>query len=271
MPLPTPHEPPPASPPDTAESAPLPALPARQLALQGAAVILVLSLAWPWFGTRGEPLPWPETAFAIGGAALLFASLGRQPWWWRLIHAGFAPLAWAVAQLPLDPGWFLAVFILLLLVYRGTLSGQAPLFLSNRETAAALARLTADRPGMRFADLGAGVGSVVLALAGERPDARFTGVENAPLVWAAGRLRSGARSNCEWRWGNLWDTDLAAFDVVYAFLSPAPMADLWQKVESEMRPGTLFVSNSFAVPGIEPTSLLEVADSRRTRLYCYQR
>lgn len=28
--------------------------PLRQLALQGAAVILVLSLAWPYFGVQGE-------------------------------------------------------------------------------------------------------------------------------------------------------------------------------------------------------------------------
>jgi hypothetical protein len=231
----------------------------------------VLSLAWPWYGTRGEALPWPETAFAIGGAALLFASWSRQPWWWRLIHAGFAPLAWAVAQLPLDPAWFLVLFVLLLLVYRGTLSGQAPLFLSNRATAAALARITAERPGMRLADLGAGLGSLLLPLAAARPDARLTGIENAPLPWAVGRLRTSTHANCEWRWGDLWETDLATFDVVYAFLSPAPMAELWQKVEREMRPGTIFVSNSFPVPEVEASSVVEVGDARRTRLYCYRR
>ena len=43
-----------------------------------------------------------------------------------------------------------------------------------------------------------------------------------------------------------------AGDVVYAFLSPAPMPRLWEKVQREMRPGTLFISNRFIVPGVKP-------------------
>ncbi|QKV58060.1 MAG: hypothetical protein HT580_13375 [Dechloromonas sp.] len=43
----------------------------RQLALQGAAIVVVLSLAWPYFGWKAEPMPWRETAFAIGGVAFL--------------------------------------------------------------------------------------------------------------------------------------------------------------------------------------------------------
>ena len=70
--------------------------PYRQLALQGAAVVAVLSLAWPYFGLRNEPLPWPETAYAIGFAAFIFARLGRQPFLWQLIHAGIAPLIWLI-------------------------------------------------------------------------------------------------------------------------------------------------------------------------------
>jgi hypothetical protein len=50
----------------------------RQLALQLAATLAVLSLAWPYYGLRNEPLPWPQTALAIGATALLFASLTRQ-------------------------------------------------------------------------------------------------------------------------------------------------------------------------------------------------
>ena len=242
----------------------------RQLALQFAAALAVLSLAWPYYGVRNEELPWPQTAFAIGGAALLLASLTRQAWWWRLMHALFAPLAWAVSRLAIDPGWFLLLFIVLLLVYRGALTGQVPLYFSNRPTAAALAQLTADRRELRFLDLGAGIGSVLSPLARERPDAQFTGVENAPATWLIGRLRTAALANCDWRWGDLWQTDFAAFNVVYAFLSPAPMAALWEKLQREMPAGSLFISNSFAVPEVEPTSVLEIDDTRQTLLYCYR-
>lgn len=44
---------------------------------------------------------------------------------------------------------------------------------------------------------------------------------------------------------------------------------LWLKVSHEMRPGALFISNSFEVPDVEATAVIEVNDSRKTRLYCY--
>jgi len=246
------------------------ATPLRQLALQCAAVLAVLSLAWPYYGVRGEDLPWPQTAFAIGMVAVLLGTLSRQPWWWRILHAVFAPLAWSVSLLQIDPGWFLLALMLLLLVYRGALSGQIPLYFSSRRTVAALDTLTRECHDLRFLDVGAGIGSIVQPLAAARPDASFTGVENAPATWLVGRLRTAATANCSWRWGNLWQADLAAYNVVYAFLSPAPMAALWEKVRREMRPGSLFISNSFAVPGVVATQEIDVDDRRHTRLFCYR-
>lgn len=243
----------------------------RQLALQFAATLAVLSLAWPYYGIRNEQLPWPQTATAIGFVALMLATLTHQPWWWRLMHALFAPLVWAASTLHIDPGWYLLLFIALLLVYRGALGGQIPLYLSNAPTVAALAEITSDLPTMHFLDLGSGIGSIVVPLARQRPQAQFTGVENAPATWAVGRLRTVALPNCDWRWGNIWRTDLSPYNVVYAFLSPAPMAALWEKVQREMRPGTLFISNSFAVPEVAAEHIVEVQGGRATRLYCYQR
>lgn len=245
--------------------------PLRQLAIQFAALIAVLSLAWPYYGIRGEIMPWLGISAATGATALLLASMTRQAWWWRLIHALFAPLAWAVAQWEIDPGWFLFSAIVLLLIYRGALTGQVPLYLSNRQTALALQKLLPDGSGARFMDLGAGLGSVLRPLAGARPDAFFTGVENAPLTWLGGKLLLLGNNNCDWRWGSFWEADLSKQDVVYAFLSPAPMAELWRKVEAEMRPGSLFVSNSFPVPEIEPSEVIAVGDERGTQLYCYRR
>jgi hypothetical protein len=51
--------------------------PTRQLALQGAAVILVLSLAWPYFGWQSDAMPWLETS--LPSAPL--------PWPWPRCHA----------------------------------------------------------------------------------------------------------------------------------------------------------------------------------------
>jgi SAM-dependent methyltransferase len=187
------------------------------------------------------------------------------------MHGLCMPLAWLVSSLQIDPGWFLLAFILLLLVYRGALSGQIPLYLSNPQTVDALETLLANREAPRFLDLGAGVGSTLIPLADRRPDGEFIGVENAPLTWFIGRLLGLGRPHLHLRWGNLWQTPLADVDVVYAFLSPVPMADLWQKIEREMKPGSLFISNSFPVPGVVPSHIVEVDCTPPRPLYCYQR
>ena len=244
--------------------------PLRQLAIQGAAVIVVLSLAWPYFGVLGQAMPWRETALIIGGVALLLATLTRQPLWWRVMHAAFVPLAWLVTQWQIDPGWFLLAFIILLLVFRGAVSGQVPLYLSNQATVTALDALLNEQAAARFVDLGAGVGSTVVPLARRRPSGHFTGIENAPLTWIAGWLRSRGQRNLDWRWGNLWACPLGDYDVVYAFLSPAPMPELWEKARREMRPGTLLVSNSFPIPGVTPAQVIEVDCQPPRPLYCYR-
>ena len=134
----------------------------------------------------------------------------------------------------------------------------------------ALAELTAAHPRLRFLDLGAGLGSIVCPLAKMRPDARIVGVENAPATWLIGRLRTLGLPNCDWRWGDLWQCSLAEQDVVYAFLSPVPMPELWEKASREMPAGSLFISNSFPVPGITPERIVELDDRRQTSLYCYR-
>ncbi len=242
----------------------------RQLAIQFSAVFLVFSLAWPYYLIRGETLPWLEVSLAIGGIGLLIACLTQQPWWWRLIHAFFAPCAYLLSLLAIPPGWYLLAFILLLLLYRGALSGQIPLFLSNTKTCSAIAALLADRTHARILDLGAGTASVVRHLGQNLRNAEITGTENALIPWLIGYLRTRGFANIHWLMRDFWQIPLAEYDAVYAFLSPAPMPHLWEKIQREMRPGSLFVSNSFPVPDQEPSFLIEVDDARKTLLFCYE-
>jgi len=226
--------------------------PIRQLALQGAAVLLVLSLAWPTYLFLDRPFNWPVSAVGIGVVACLLAVVTRQRWWWQLIHLLFTPLAIWVASLNVDPGWFLLAFILLMLVFRSAATGQIPLYFSGGGATSALAELIRERQARQVADLGAGIGSAIVPLARALPEVRFVGIENSPLPWLVGWCRTRGLRNVEWRWGSLWAGSLAPFDLVYAFLSPAPMPALWDKARGEMRAGSLLVSNSFPVPDVEP-------------------
>jgi len=64
--------------------------------------------------------------------------------------------------------------------------------------------------------------------------------------------------------------NLADFDVVFAFLSPAAMPDLWQQARSQMRSGSLFISLSFSVEGQEPDQVAILAPNARHRLYAWR-
>jgi len=76
--------------------------------------------------------------------------------------------------------------------------------------------------------------------------------------------------NIDWRRADLFARPWQDYDLVYAFLSPVPMAAVWKKAAAELRPGALLVSNSFPVPERAPDLVIEVGDRRRTRLYGYR-
>ena len=54
-------------------------------------------------------------------------------------------MAWMASSLAIDPGWFLAAFILTLAVFRGALEGRIPLYTSNKATALALGKFIDDQ------------------------------------------------------------------------------------------------------------------------------
>lgn len=220
-------------------------------------------------GTSALPIGGWSFVFAQGAAATLAAAALRSAPWWLPIHLAFAPALLAATRLQIAPAWYLAAFAVLVLVYWSSFRTQVPLFLSNRATAEALSALIPEAKGQRVADLGSGTGGLLLRLARSRPDCRFIGIEAAPLPFAMAWLTK-RRANLDLRWGDFWSGSLGEYDVVYAFLSPVPMARLGAKARAEMRPGSLLVSNSFAVPDMAPAQVVEVADRRRTRLYCYR-
>ncbi|HNI81640.1 MAG TPA: class I SAM-dependent methyltransferase [Rhodocyclaceae bacterium] len=202
-------------------------------------------------------------------AAVSAAVALRSDPWWRWIHAGFTPLAALALQLGLHPAWYLAAFALLALVYWSSFRTQVPLFLSNPATAAAVAQLVPPGHSARVLDLGSGTGALLRPLARLRPDCRLEGMESAPAPYLLSRLLSRRHPNIALARGDFWQIPWTDYDLIYAFLSPVPMPEVWRKACAELRPGALLVSNSFPVEGIEPDDIIHVADRRGTRLYCY--
>lgn len=195
--------------------------------------------------------------------------------WWLGIQFAFAPAVVLTLTLHIPPSYFLGLFLLLWLVYWNTFNTQVPLYLSSakvRQTLVQLLPPTVPGQRLRFADIGSGLGGVLTYLARMRPDGDYTGVESAPLpyVWSWLRIRVGGYRQCQVCWGDFWDCNLAGFDVVYAYLSPAPMERLWRKAHAEMKPGSVFISSTFSVPGQSPTQTIQIDDLHRSTLLIWR-
>lgn len=232
----------------------------RFLLIQGLATLLFLLLL--------VTLRW-SLAFALTGASV-FASLlamgGHDGRWWLLIHAAFLPLVYAGLSLDIHPGWYLLAFLVSGLLFgRGAIEG-VPLYLSNRKVLTLLAERLPH--GARLLDIGAGSGTVLVWLVRKRPDLVLTGVEQAWLPWLLGRLR--LPKSVRWLHGDYRTLDFSGFDATYAFLSPVPMPQLWNKAKAEMRTGSLFLSNTFEVPGQEPDEIMELGDWKGGKLLLWR-
>lgn len=204
-----------------------------------------------------------------GAAAAVCSVVLRQRYWWLLIHLLFLPTAIALLTLQLPSWLYLLLVLLLALVFWGTIKGDVPLFLSSTAVAEALAAIVDQERAKVFADLGAGVGSVAVPLAQQR-NISVDAFEQAPLPWLITAWRCRKLANATVKRSSLWRCDLARYDVLFAFLSPAVMVELGKKVRGEMRPGSLFVSSSFPIPDWQAESVLQLDDRRQTRLFCYR-
>lgn len=247
----------------------LPAL--RALAAQLLAVALVAlacHFGAAWFQFH------PTLLTAAAAQAFLAAALGQlfglSPWWLP-INLTFLPALLLLTLLPIPRWILLATFLLLLLLHWNSFTGGVPLYLTGDDTRKKLGEILKSRgPTFTFIDLGSGLGGTLCQLSRQYLQAQFHGVETAPLVFLISWLRCLPRKNCHIRYRSLWKENLGEYDVVYSFLSPLPMPDLWQKARAEMKNNSLLISNTFDIPGVPPWRVIELRDWRRTKLLIWE-
>jgi len=81
---------------------------------------------------------------AQGIAAALASRALHQPAWWWPMHLLFSPAVLAASTLQLPSELYLAIFILLALVFWGTVKGDVPLFLSSPAVVEVVAEIVDD-------------------------------------------------------------------------------------------------------------------------------
>lgn len=216
---------------------------------------------------------WPVSAWSFVFlqsfiCALLVKAFFRLPYWIAVISILLPPLVFgAFHYLSITSTFYGVGFVILALTFSHTLKERVPLYLTNQTTNSALLKIIHEKQVRRVVDLGSGFGGVVRSLASKTVES--VGVETAPVLWLLSSFLCSLTRRGRIERKNIWKTDLSYYNLVYAFLSPAVMEKLWEKVQSEMQPGSLFVSNSFMVPGVKPSQVLTLEDGRKTKLYLY--
>jgi len=238
----------------------------RAFTCQVIALALTLGFAY-WLPIFHYPVVF---LFAQSGLAVGISLLLRQPNWWIPIHLLFLPSAYILLTLALPSWLYLLIVVLMTLIFWGTIRGDVPLFLSSPEVAQALVSLLQQERARTFADLGSGVGSIAIPIAERLTELKINAWERAPLPWLVSAWRGRRLSNFIASRRNFFATNFEHYDVVFAFLSPAVMPEVSEKVKREMRPGTLFISSSFPVPNWSPESIKRIKDRRKTLLFCYR-
>jgi hypothetical protein len=240
------------------------------------AQVIALVIVWPaaiWIGyASGFAVPVLGILVVQGVAAALISHFARLARWWLVLQVALPPAGLALHESSV-PAWiYLAIVVGLAAVFWNALGERVPLYLTNHRTVDAIDSLLPKGKTFRFIDIGCGIASVLSPLARRHPEAEFVGVESAPLPYVLGVIRLWIvnRQNARLDFVSLWDQSLADYDIVYCFLSPAPMAAVFEKAAAELKPGSLLVSNSFLVPGHAPDETVAVEDRRNTRLHLWR-
>ena len=212
----------------------------------------------------------PLLIWVFIGAGIISAALGHiftLPKWWIPVNFAFPIVAYLSLSTSI-PSWvYLLCFLTLALVYWNSALERVPLYLSNLTTWRAIDNITQQHSGS-FLDLGCGLGGILFYLAKRHPKKLFVGIESAPLIFLFAKARQilTHQANVDIRYGNFWKQNFSAYSTIYAFLSPAPMARVFEKISQEMPKGGTFISNSFAVPEIQPKDIITLKDRRQTEL-----
>jgi SAM-dependent methyltransferase len=197
-----------------------------------------------WFFRMSRP--WIFVNFMIPAGILISQAFPNYTWVW------------------------LALLIFYGLLYLPTFWTRVPYYPSSHKVYALIAsELPADK-AFRFLDIGCGNARLIKFLAQKFPSAEFEGIDLSPSAVLAAKFICLGMPNIKISLGNYWKKDFSNYASIYAFLSPTPMLEIETKAKNEMKPGSQLIINSFQLPNLKATSILEIQDRNQSSLYIYK-
>ena len=120
-------------------------------------------------------------------------------------------------------------------------------------------------------ELGSGWGTLAFALARRFPECRIIAYENSLVPYICSQIYKliVGTDNLSIKQENFFNVLLSEANVIVCYLSPDIMARLQPKLESELRKGTLVLTNTFSLPSWTSQQTVKVADLYGTKIYIY--
>ena len=134
--------------------------------------------------------------------------------------------------------------------------------------------VTTSPSSLNFVDLGSGDGRVVFRAAREGIFHKSVGYEINPALhmWVKFRQMITPKywSSTKFYFGDLWNIKLHKYDVVAVYGLYPIMDRLGKKLQQELKPGSIVVSNVFEIPNWKAVSSTASASSQGKGVYLYQ-
>jgi hypothetical protein len=131
---------------------------------------------------------------------------------------------------------------------------SAPYIRSRETSIAQILEFAQIKQGIHVMDIGSGDGELCLRAA--KMGAKTLGIEFNPFLVLVSRIRArrlGVGSRTTFIAKNFWRMRLPIeTDIVFCYLRPDVMKELWPKLVAELKPGTVVISNSFYIPQAKP-------------------
>lgn len=126
-------------------------------------------------------------------------------------------------------------------------------------------------PGTIY-ELGCGWGGIAFELAARYPKARIVAFELSPIPWFVCHVRKffQRRSNLVIHRADFLKSDLSDADLVFCYLMVAPMRGLERKLTSNLQPGSLVITSTFAFPEWTAESVETVPEATSAQVYRYR-
>jgi hypothetical protein len=121
-------------------------------------------------------------------------------------------------------------------------------------------------------DLGSGWGNFVIPMAKNRPQRQVVGYELSLLPWFTSVLLKKLLGlhNLTLHRKNFYQEYLPEAAVLVCYLFPAAMNKIADKLRAEQPKIDFLISNNFALPSLQPSTVIKIDDFYKSPIYLYK-